>query len=247
VTDAELRASGIGDLEVQRMPFGSNPSWVTVDQLTKINALLGEWPEPPGSQDEITVTERGAGFGNPVQNKAVEDAAMEAVTRVYEDEGWAVEDVSQEKLGWDLTCAHPGGAIVKVEVKGVGGIRPSVLLTANEVRAARDEADWVLAVVTRALSIGPEITEFSREQALAAATPYVFRANLAAPVSLPASTCPDCGRPGIPIMYGDPGREMIAAAQEGRIALGGCVIYDGQPTWTCSKGHNWRVDESART
>ncbi|MFU8873239.1 HNH endonuclease [Micromonospora sp. SL4-19] len=63
----------------------------------------------------------------------------------------------------------------------------------------------------------------------------------------PAATCPDCGRTGVPIMYGAPGPEMIAAAEEGRIALGGCVIYEGQPTWTCSEGHEWRVDESART
>ena len=28
-TDAELRAAGIDDLEVQRMPFGSNPSWIS--------------------------------------------------------------------------------------------------------------------------------------------------------------------------------------------------------------------------
>ncbi|MFE9690588.1 hypothetical protein [Micromonospora sp. NPDC005806] len=48
VTDAELRVAGIEDLEVQRMPGGSNPSWVTTDQLTKIDALLGEWPQPPG-------------------------------------------------------------------------------------------------------------------------------------------------------------------------------------------------------
>lgn len=63
----------------------------------------------------------------------------------------------------------------------------------------------------------------------------------------PASTCPDCGRAGVPIMYGEPDREMMVAAKKGRIALGGCVIYDGQPTWTCSEGHAWRADESART
>lgn len=63
----------------------------------------------------------------------------------------------------------------------------------------------------------------------------------------PASTCPNCGRPGVPMMYGEPGPEMIAAAKEERIVLGGCVIGDGQPTWTCSEGHEWSVDETART
>lgn len=42
VTDAELRAAGIADLEVQRMPHGSNPSWVSTEQLDRISALCGE-------------------------------------------------------------------------------------------------------------------------------------------------------------------------------------------------------------
>ena len=178
VTDAGLRAAGIDDLEVQRMPSGSNPSWVSVDQLAKLEGLLGAWPEPPGSFAEITVTDRGAGFGDPLQNLAVEDAAMDAAVRTYEDEGWNVEDVSGEKLGWDLSCTHPDGRTAKIEVKGVSGGRPTVLLTANEIRAATNEHDWVLLVVTHALSARCEITEFSREQAVAAAAPYVFRADL---------------------------------------------------------------------
>jgi hypothetical protein len=40
VTDAELRAAGVHDLEVQRMPQGSNPSWVTREQLDRIQLLL---------------------------------------------------------------------------------------------------------------------------------------------------------------------------------------------------------------
>ncbi len=38
-TDAELRAAGVTDLEVQRMPQGSNPSWVSREQLEQILAL----------------------------------------------------------------------------------------------------------------------------------------------------------------------------------------------------------------
>lgn len=39
VTDAELRASGIDDLEVQRMPQGSNPSWVSRERLHQIESM----------------------------------------------------------------------------------------------------------------------------------------------------------------------------------------------------------------
>lgn len=39
VTDAELRARGLNDLEVQRLPQGSNPSWVTREQRNEILAM----------------------------------------------------------------------------------------------------------------------------------------------------------------------------------------------------------------
>lgn len=178
VTDAELRAAGIDDLEVQKMPGGSNPSWVTAEQLERLNDLLGEWPDPPELTEEITISDRGAGFGSAEQNAAVEDAAMATVIASYEYEGWDVEDVSADKLGWDLASTHQDGSTAKVEVKGVSGNQPIVLLTANEIRAAREEPDWVLAVVTRALVDSREIWVFDSSEAVAAATPYVYRADM---------------------------------------------------------------------
>jgi hypothetical protein len=43
---ADLRAAGIADLEVQRMPQGSNPSWVSRAQLAALEDLLPDWPVP---------------------------------------------------------------------------------------------------------------------------------------------------------------------------------------------------------
>jgi len=43
LTDADLRAAGVDDLEVQRMPAGSNPSWMSRQQWDRVGALLGEW------------------------------------------------------------------------------------------------------------------------------------------------------------------------------------------------------------
>ena len=40
VTVADLRAHGVLDLEVQRIPQGANPSWVSADQLAIIDDLL---------------------------------------------------------------------------------------------------------------------------------------------------------------------------------------------------------------
>ncbi len=58
-----------------------------------------------------------------------------------------------------------------------------------------------------------------------------------------APTCPECGQPGIPIVYGYPSGEMFEAAEAGRIALGGCIISEEMPTWSCSARHKW-ADES---
>jgi hypothetical protein len=40
IAAGELLAAGIDDLEVQRMPQGSNPSWVSADQLAALERLL---------------------------------------------------------------------------------------------------------------------------------------------------------------------------------------------------------------
>jgi hypothetical protein len=177
VSDADLKAAGIIDLEVQLQHNGSNPSWISKDQLAALQRLLPDWPDPIDSGQGITVNAGGAGFGDPVQNQIVELAAMDAVTNYYELGGWDVDDVSASKVGWDLTCIHPTGELAHVEVKGVSGDHPIVLLTANELRAAESTEGWVLAVVTRALS-GPAVTEFAAHQAVAAAKPYVFKADL---------------------------------------------------------------------
>ena len=44
VPAAELRAAGITDLEVQRVPQMSNPSWVTRPQLAALREVLPDWP-----------------------------------------------------------------------------------------------------------------------------------------------------------------------------------------------------------
>lgn len=51
VPAAELRAAGITDLEVQRMPQGSNPSWVSSTQLAALEELLPPWPCVPGTDE----------------------------------------------------------------------------------------------------------------------------------------------------------------------------------------------------
>lgn len=47
VLEEEIRSAGVDDLEVLRQPQGSNPSWVSKDQLSAIADLCGTWPSGP--------------------------------------------------------------------------------------------------------------------------------------------------------------------------------------------------------
>jgi hypothetical protein len=145
VTDATLRRRGITDLEVQRQPQGISPSWVTREQLVRIDEAMRDQPDPAAA-----LAQAGGGrFESPTENQRVEQAAMKAVTVYYKGAGWSVRDVSMAKVGWDLTCTR-GREIARVEVTGIRGDRPIVFLTANEIRAAEEVDHWYIAVVTRA-------------------------------------------------------------------------------------------------
>jgi hypothetical protein len=154
-----------------------NPQYVSPAEAAALVELVGEVPAAPESPpDEIVVGRSGAGFGDPVKNVVVETHAMAAVIEYLEADGWRCDDVSSRKCGWDITATRPGRER-HVEVKGVSGSRPIVLLTRNEVATARMDPDWCLIVVTQALS-KQEVHEYSAEDAVAASEPYVYRADL---------------------------------------------------------------------
>ena len=98
VTDATLRQRGVDDLEVQRLPQGVSPSWVTRDQLARIETIMRDQPEPAAALSGVG----GGQFAPPTENQKVERAAMQAVTDFYERGGWTVDDVSMAKVGWDI-------------------------------------------------------------------------------------------------------------------------------------------------
>ena len=176
VSDQDLRADGIDDLEIQQSPEVSNPSWVSSSQLARIEELLLGWPDLPDPIEEITVARHGAGLGDAYTHDLIHDAALEAVDVVYSGEGWTLEDVSADALGWALRATHPSGEELKIAVKGVSGDKPKVLLTATEIKAARGETSWILVVVTRAIS-KPETWEFTADEAMNAAKAYLFKAD----------------------------------------------------------------------
>jgi len=184
VTETELlMIPGLDQLEVIRMRQVSNPSWISSDHLQLLQPLLPPWPEiSPPADSIITTNPSNAAFGDPLTNLIVEAKAIKAVTEHYRAAHHTVTSVERDKCGWDLTCSAPDGTIRRVEVKGLSGAKPSILLTRNEHRSAQNDPGWELATVTRALT-SPTVTIFSAEQALAAATPYIYQLNLNDPPS----------------------------------------------------------------
>lgn len=177
----ELRAvPALQDLEVFTSPQQSNPSWVSKDQLAALEKLLPSWPKPDAvPTTPISVGGKGAGFGDAETNRRVEMAAMTAVATYLETQWDAqVDDVSAQNLGWDLTATLPRGEQWHIEVKGVRGTRPVVLLTVNECRAASVDDSWELAVVTEALSDNPVVRIYEADQMLNNSQPFVLRADL---------------------------------------------------------------------
>jgi hypothetical protein len=58
--------------------------------------------------------------------------------------------------------------------------------------------------------------------------------------------CPTCGSTHLtPIMYGYPSPKALTNAEEGRVILGGCVVYNDSPTWKCNGcGRSFRPAQS---
>jgi len=176
---AEILAAGIDDLEVQRMPAGSNPSWVSADQVRGLSTLM-EWRGRGENDAPAPVSDTGEGRGGPRERAVVDAAALAAVITSYGD-GWKYEDVRAQKLGWDLTLTRTvTQEIARVTVRGTSGTTPTVLLTADECRAAAQVAGWRLATVTRALS-DPRVVGHSAAEALAAAEHQDLRAFPSSP------------------------------------------------------------------
>lgn len=99
---------------------------------------------------------RGGGFGEPEQNTEVEQVAVRVVTEWYSNRGWEVVSVENQRCGFDLLCRR-NGTEEHVEVKGVTGNDKRFIITAAELRQAKEDDRFVLALVRRALSGRPVV------------------------------------------------------------------------------------------
>ena len=106
---------------------------------------------------------RGAAFGDPAKNKKVERAAMRFCAEYFRDRSWKVVDVHSENKGYDLICRR-WRTTRHVEVKGCSGYATQFPITRREHDLWRTSPTFVLALVTRALTRGPDVQTFSRQE-----------------------------------------------------------------------------------
>ena len=100
-----------------------------------------------GTEDNTHMEETGT---SPQARKEIERIGMEHARRYEEEQGYTVEDVSTENLGYDLRSTTPNGEIRCIEVKARTE-RGLVVLTSNEWHTAEQlKDDYFLYVVLNA-------------------------------------------------------------------------------------------------
>jgi hypothetical protein len=179
VSRARIQATpALAEMELLRQPQMSNPSWLTKDEWGALQQLLGEFALEPADPVAVGEWKRAADTQqpDPFTRLVIETIAVRHVLEVLGAEGWNVDDVQRDKVGWDLT-ARRAGRVRHIEVKGRGPVQQVVQLTSNEVRAAREQAGWELAVVTGALT-APKLSWYTAEAVVAVAVPITYRAVL---------------------------------------------------------------------
>jgi Protein NO VEIN, C-terminal len=117
-------------------------------------------PDDWRSHTETSISSTGAGFGDPEENRKVEQAAVRIVSEWYRKEGWQVKSVEAQRCGFDLLCERDGTE-VHVEVKGAAGSERRFIVTAGELRHASDDDRCILALVTDALTEHPNLEHWS--------------------------------------------------------------------------------------
>ena len=128
--------------------------------------------------DGRSVLPVGAGFGDVVINRRVEESAVEVVSSSYKRLGWEVQSVEADRIGFDLLCVK-GEEEEHVEVKGVKGEALAFFVTAGEAERARIDPNFTLCVVTEALT-APKMHCFSGREFLQkfALKPVTYRAEM---------------------------------------------------------------------
>ena len=97
---------------------------------------------------------------DPYKRSIIEKKATDVVKREFERDGYYINSVEQDNLGWDLE-ATKGDITLKIEVKGLSQQEINIELTPNEYRMMEryKDSDYVICVVTNILK-KPRLSTF---------------------------------------------------------------------------------------
>jgi hypothetical protein len=133
-----------------------NPNRKSGRQWIIVEATVS--PDPFQGSEPVFTQGSGQGFGP--SDPEVERAAVAFVKAHYENDGWEVKSVEQDKLGYDLLCRGRGKER-HVEVKGASGTGSAFFMTAGEVGCAKIDPVYWLCIVTSVLTT-PCLTTIDR-------------------------------------------------------------------------------------
>ena len=125
----------------------------SVERLTSVLVL----PHPDGDSPEVRRLR---------PNFETEATAMRVAMEHERSQGREVKDVSELNLGYDLTSLDlASGDLRLIEVKGLGAVKGTILLTPNERRVAEDRPDCFWLYVVTDCNGTPRLQEPIRDPA----------------------------------------------------------------------------------
>lgn len=152
----------------------------TMRELTPESAdiLEGIWYDDEDEEAENILPEIKEQFADLEHRLEVEAASVAFAIAQLESEGWQVESVEAQKIGYDLHCMQ-GDRSLHVEVKGTSGEDQLFIITANELTQAKSDSEFVLFLVTKALESNPSLHCFTGQELVASFSfdPLQYRAS----------------------------------------------------------------------
>jgi len=98
---------------------------------------------------------------DPFKKQLVEKAAVKKTIKYYEAQGYIVDSVEKDNVGWDLEAIY-NDLVLLIEVKGLSRDVITVDLTPNEYKKMKEKRNiYRLSIVTEALLSEPKVHIFS--------------------------------------------------------------------------------------
>lgn len=164
---------------------------VTPDQWDTIMKVVGGWPgKNPELEDAERVIDEYAGkkrsgqrfSTNTDMRRTIEQYAMQKAKSFFEDRGWKVFDVSTTH-SYDLLCKADDREELHVEVKGTTSDGTQILLTANEVRHARNNYPKVALFIVSRIQVDPQPIEKSQTDEIQILEPWDINEGTLSPLA----------------------------------------------------------------